>query len=218
MRVQQFKLVRAQAGPGSVLRTLEVRSSLCYILSSRLTLCQRKKWVSSGGSGEPQKVWREHTRLDGMVRDCKEPGVTGTRKIEETGVQGWRPVAAERSPGSQAWPAFGKESGKAGPKERWLPARRPAPPAARETRSAGGHRARGGGVPGPPRPAAANPDGAHVLAMARLPSRQQPQGQRGGPNRTQVGVWSPWVPGGGGRAANATTWAWKGSPLPHWGF
>lgn len=37
----------------------------------------------------------------------------------------------------------------------------------------------GGGVPGPPRPAAANPDGAHVLVMAGLASRQQPRGRGG---------------------------------------
>lgn len=53
----------------------------------------------------------------------------------------------------------------------------------------------GGGVPGPPRPAAANPDGAHVLVMAGLASRQQPRGRGGCHGRIQSWSVSMRVPG-----------------------
>lgn len=54
----------------------------------------------------------------------------------------------------------------------------------------------GGGVPGPPRPAAASPDGAHVLVMAGLASRQQPRGRGGCHGRIQSWSVSARVPGG----------------------
>lgn len=113
---------------------------------------------------------------------------------------GRRPAAGGIESESPTWPAFWKESGNAGPRERWLPARPPpphsAPLAACETRSAGRHHARGEGCQARPGPAAASPDGAHVLVMAGLASRQQPRGRGGCHGRIQSWSVSVRVPGG----------------------
>lgn len=164
--------------------TWEFRASLHYILEFKADLVSSEEvGGASGGSEEPKKD-RERACLTGSAR----ANVLGSQKPRtERSLRGalryGRAGEEEASGGRNGVRLPDLACFLEGVWERWAAGEAAASPPCPPPRPAGSLRnpkrgqapCQGGGVPGPPRPAAASPDGAHVLVMARLASRQQPR-------------------------------------------
>lgn len=182
--------------------TWEFRASPHYILSSKLTLSQRKK---GRGAVEVVRSPRKTGRacLTGSARanvlgsqkprtQTREESAGSTEVRESWWGGGWWGGGQQREEWSQA-PQLGLLSGRSlgtlgrgrGGCQPALPSPTPRPAGSLRNPKRGQAPCQGGGVPGPPRPAAASPDGAHVLVMAGLASRQQPRGWGGCHGRIQ---------------------------------
>lgn len=142
-----------------------------------------------------EEVERAH-QAGGVLRDCKDSGVTGAREIEEIGVLGWSQWQANAAQAPRLGLLSGRSLGKLG---RRSPPPCPPPPCSPRNPKRGRAPCQGG-------------RGARPAQVGQLPTQMVPmcspwpdslpanshRDSVVAPAGLRVGVWSPWVPGGGG--------------------